>query len=168
MKLQNRDVAFFVLGGIVFLLGSLFTPFQAPRVDAQPPIQDWIRCGHLQIIDETGHPVITLAPQTGGGGILNIFGKGGMASVSSDKHGGTFWVSGGDGDAALTVDETGARFSVKGDGKSEARLSTDEHGGSVSIVNKTGQEVGQWRASAESNGILRTLDRHGNETGSLP
>ena len=146
MKFKKRDVAFFLLGGFVFLLGSLFTPFQEERANAQSPFQEWIRCGRLEILDETGHPVLVLDTNGEGGGVVNIFGKGGWVSLSANKHGGDVVVAGGSGEGRLTVDENGARFSVKGDTKSEARLSIDEQG----------------------NGVLRTLDKHGNETGSVP
>ena len=52
MRKSLERFAFFVLGGFVFLLGSLFTPFQEVRVDAQPDgFVDWIRCGRLEVID---------------------------------------------------------------------------------------------------------------------
>ena len=40
MRKSLERLAFFVLGGLVFLLGSLFTPFQEARVDAQPGFVD--------------------------------------------------------------------------------------------------------------------------------
>ena len=146
MKLKNRDVGFFLFGGFVFLLGSLFTPFQEERANAQPPFQEGIRCGRLEILDEIGHPVLVLDTNGEGGGVVNVFGKGGWASLSANKHGGDVVVAGESGEGRLTVDKNGARFSVKGDAKSEAGLSIDEQG----------------------NGVLRILDKQGNETGSVP
>lgn len=161
MRFRTRDFAFFALGGIVFLLGSLFTPFQGKRVDAQVPFQEWIRCGTLEILDETGHPIIFLGNEKDGGGIVNIFGKGGWASLSANKNGGAAVVSGGSGEGRLTVDENGARFTIQGEGKGTAEISADEHGGFVSISNKTAQEVGAFRVSKEGGGVLETRNQQG-------
>lgn len=146
MKFKNRDFVFFLLGGFVFLLGSLFAPFQTERVDAQPPFQEWIRCGRLEILDETGHPLIILNAEGDSGGVVNVFGKGGWASLSANKPGGVVAVAGQNGKGQLSVDEKGVRFTLSGDGKSEARLSINEKG----------------------HGVLTTFDKQGNETGRVP
>jgi len=169
MKLQKRDFAFFVLGGVIFLIGSLFTPFQAPRVDAQAPFQEWIQCSRLDLLDENGRPLIILNAEGQEGGVINVYGKGGFASVSINKDGGLLRVEGEKGSGQFTVDEKGVRFSVKGDnGKSEVLLSADEHGGVVSIRNETEQEVGTFRVSEKGDGVLRILDKQGKQTGSMP
>ena len=167
MKLKKRDFAFFVFGGVVFLLGSLFTPFQAPRLDAQPPFQEWIRCERLDLVDENGHPLIILNAQ-GSGGVINVYGKSGFASLSANKDGGEVVVDGESGKGRLTVDENGVRFSVKGKGKGKAEVSADEHGGVVSIRNETEQAVGTFRVAEKGDGVLRTLNKQGKQTGSVP
>ena len=169
MRKSLERLAFFVLGGLVFLLGSLFTPFQEVRVDAQPDFVDWIRCGRLEVIDEIGHPILVLDVSSEGGGIVNVFGKGGWASLSANKHGGDVVIAGENGEGRLSVDENGARFFVQGeDGKSETRLSVDENGGVVSISNRAKQNVGQFSVTTIGGGVLRTIDTDGNETGSVP
>ena len=170
MRKSLERFTFFVLGGFVFLLGSLFTPFQEVRVDAQSDdFVDWIRCGRLEVIDEIGHPVLVLDVSNEGGGIVNVFGKGGWASLSANKHGGDVVVAGENGEGRLSVDENGARFFVQGEhGKSETRLSVDENGGVVSISNKAKQNVGQFSVSSVGSGVLKTIDTDGNETGSVP
>ena len=169
MRKSLERFTFFVLGGFVFLLGSFFTPFQEVRVDAQPDFVDWIRCGRLEVVDKEGRPILALDVNGEGGGIVNVFGKGGWVSLSANKHGGDVVVAGESGEGRLSVDENGARFFVQGeDGKSETRLSVDENGGVVSISNKAKQNVGQFKVTSVGGGVLKTIDTDGNETGSVP
>lgn len=152
----------------MFLLGSLFTPFQGKHVNAQFDIQDWIHCNRLTVYDESGFPLIDLSADVESGAVVNVFGKGGWASLSANKDGGTVVVAGESGEGRLNVDADGARFSLQDDGKSEARLSTDEHGGVITISNKDGKKVGYLNVSATGNGTLSILDKQGKETGRAP
>ena len=72
MKLKKRDFAFFALGGFVFLLGSLFTPFQNGPLEAQNTdvqVFDMIKCRGLLVVDAADEPKVVLSVGKDGGGV---------------------------------------------------------------------------------------------------
>ncbi|MDE0682479.1 MAG: hypothetical protein OXI63_06145 [Candidatus Poribacteria bacterium] len=159
MKLKKRDFAFFVLGGLMFLLGSLFTPFQNKLVEAQNTdvkVFDMIKCRGLLVVDAAGEPKVVLSVGKDGGGV-SVFNKigevVGMFGPSSSGRG------------VLTV---AGKDILKSRGIGSAQLSATPYGGTVSIFNKDGKNVGNFGVNSLGDGGLQTKDKNGYKTGRIP
>ncbi len=170
MRLKKRDFAFFLFGGILFLLGSLFSPFQERRVNAQFDMQEDVRCQRLEIVDENGRPWVQLSADTDTGGAIKIWGPNSWAFLTTSETGGTLGIDSEHGSGRLVLDENGPRFSVStGElNKIKTLLSVSETGGSVSVTNGEGEVVGRFEVSPTGTGVLKMLDRQQNETDSVP
>lgn len=159
MKLKKRDFAFFAIGGVVFLLGSLFTPFQNEPVEAQNPdvqVFDMIKCRGLLVVDAVGKPKVVLSIGKDGGGVsvLNTAGEVvGMFGPSSNGRG------------VITV---ASKDILDNRSIGSAQLSATPYGGTVSIFNEKGQNVGNFGVNSLGNGLLQTKDNSGYKTGRIP
>ena len=159
MKLKKRDFAFFALGGVVFLLGSLFTPFQNKTVEAQNTdgrVFDMIKCRGLQVVDAADAPKVVLSVGKDGGGVsvLNKVGEVvGVLAPSSNGRG------------VLTV---AGKDLLESRGIGSAQLSATPYGGTVSIFNKDGLNVGNFGVNSLGSGGLQTKDKNGYKTGRIP
>ena len=159
MKLKKRDFAFFALGGVVFLLGSLFTPFQNEPVEAQSTdvqVFDMIKCRGLLVVDAAGEPKVVLSVGKDGGGV-SVFNKAGdVVGVFGPSN---------NGRGVLTV---AGKDILDNHGIGSAQLSATPYGGTVSIFNENGQNVGNFGVNSLGNGLLQTKDKNGYKTGRIP
>ena len=159
MKLKKRDFAFFALGGVVFLIGSLFTQFQNESVEAQNTdlqVFDMIKCRGLLVVDAADEPKVVLSVGKDGGGVsvLNKAGEVvGMFGPSSSGRG------------VITV---AGKDILDSHGIGSAQLSATPYGGTVSIFNKNGQNVGNFGVNSLGSGSLQTKDKNGYKTGKIP
>ena len=159
MKVKKRDFAFFVLGGLIFLLGSLFTPFQNKPVEAQNAdvrIFDVIKCRGLLVVDAADKPKVILSVGKDGGGV-SVFNRAGEVV-------GVFGPS-SNGRGVLTV---AGKDILESRGIGSAQLSATPYGGTVSIFNKDGKNVGNFGVNSLGNGLLQTKDKNGYKTGRIP
>ncbi len=130
----------------MFLLGSLFTPFQNKPVEAQNTdvrVFDIIKCRGLLVVDAADNPKVILSVGKDGGGV-SVFNKDGEVV-------GVFGPS-SNGRGVLTV---AGKDILDSHGIGSAQLSVIPYGGTVSIFNKDGknfrkfwcQLVRQWIAA---------------------
>ena len=159
MKLKKRDFAFFALGGVVFLLGSIFTPFQNESVEAENAdvqVFDMIKCRGLLVVDAADESKVILSVGRDGGGV-SVFNRAGevvgMFGSSSNGRG------------VLTV---AGKDLLESRGIGSAQLSATPYGGTVSIFNKNGLNVGHFGVNSLGNGGLQTKDKNGYKTGRIP
>ena len=100
------------------------------------------------------------------GGVVYASGKdGGSVSLSNDKHGGYVFAKGkGGGSASLGVDEDGGAVWAHGKDDDSVQLNSE----SMAIFNKGGENVLQAGVGDTGGGVLKTKDKLGYRTGSLP
>ena len=159
MKLKKRDFTFFVLGGVVFLLGSLFTPFQnepAKAQDIDVQMFDMIKCRGLLVVDAAGEPKVVLSVGKDGGGVSVLNKTGEIVGVFAPSS---------NGRGVLTV---AGKDILDSHGIGSAQLSATPYGGTVSIFNKNGRNVGNFGVDSFGNGGLQTKDKNGYKTGWMP
>ena len=159
MNIEKRDFAFFVLGGLMFLLGSLFKPFQNKLVEAQNTdvrVFDMIKCRGLLVVDAADKPKVILSVGKDGGGV-SVFNRAGEVV-------GAFGPS-SNGRGVLTV---AGKDLLDSHGIGSAQLSATPCGGTVSIFNKDGKNVGNFGVNSLGNGLLQTKDKSGYKTGQIP
>ena len=159
MKLKKRDFAFFALGGVVFLLGTLFTPFQNEPVEAQNTnvqVFDMIKCRGLLVVDATDDPKVVLSVGKDGGGVSVLNKAGEVVGVLAPSS---------NGRGVVTV---AGKDILDSHGIGSAQLSATPYGGTVSIFNENGQNVGNFGVNSLGNGLLQTKDKNGYKTGRIP
>lgn len=159
MKVKKRDFAFFALGGIVFFLGGLFTPFQNEPVEAQNTavqVFDMIKCRGLLVVDAEDAPKVVLSVGKDGGGVSVLNKAGEVVGVFGPSN---------NGRGVITV---AGKDILDSHGIGSAQLSATPYGGAVSIFNKNGQHVGNFSVNSLGSGSLQTKDKNGYKTGRIP
>ena len=186
MKKKLEKFMYMGLGALIALGGYFFGTLHSDNVDAQQAPADVeynnIRCRNLTIVDDTGKTLLTLSDSEFGGW-MSVRSKSGKSRATvgigaeegviiSASRGFDVDNPGNYTGAGLFVDPTrgskGARVEIQGDSKVGIMLGTDDYGGRMIILNKSGENVLQTSVNNAGGGFIGTWDQFGDATGGFP
>ena len=175
MKKQLERCMYMGIGAFITLISWTLAEMHNASVNAQnagPLVVDEIVCRKLQVVDEQGNNKVVLSTAFGGGTVIVWDEEGkGAAILNTNNEGGVLSVYGKDkGVVQLSINEYGGLVNVssKDDNKGGVILGTDLHGGGVAIYNSNAQQVGEFSVHTGGGGWIKTKDKLGNTTGSVP
>ena len=175
MKKQLERCMYMGIGVFITLISWTLAEMHSASVNAQnagPLVVDEIVCRKLQVVDEQGNNKVVLSTAFGGGTVIVWDEEGkGAAILNTNNEGGVLSVYGKDkGVVQLSINEYGGLVNVssKDDNKGGVILGTDPHGGGVAIYNSNAQQVGEFSVHSGGGGLIKTKDKLGNTTGSVP
>ena len=192
MRKSLERVLFMCVGGVLVLLGGAFLP-QNGQVNAQnrgERVFDTIICRELKVVDALGRVRAGLGSDEKGG-FVTVFGKNKegihmpVVAITENEGGGSIFMLGKDRKSAvgLSIQEHipgrfGGFIMVKNDEsqynsitnitRGAISIHAAENGGGVAVFNNAGNNVVILGVSNTGSGALRTGDKYGNETGSVP
>ena len=175
MKKQLERCMYMGIGAFITLISWTLAEMHNASVNAQnagPLVVDEIVCRKLQVVDEQGNNKIVLSTAFGGGTVV-VWDeeRKGAVILNTNNEGGVLSVYGKDkGVVQLSINEYGGLVNVssKDDNKGGVILGTDLYGGAVALYNSNAQQVGEFSVHTGGGGSIRTKDRLGNTTGSVP
>ena len=192
MKKSLERVLFMCIGGVLVLLGGMFSP-QNKQVNAQNMDEHMfgtIICRELKVVDTLGQVRAGLGFDEKGG-FVTVVGKNKrghltpVVALTENEYGGSIFVMGKNRKSAagLSIQEHlpgrfGGIIIAKNDEsrhnitsniiKGSVSIHAAENGGGLAIYNNEGKTVGLFGVNDIGSGVLLTGDKYGSETGTLP
>ena len=175
MKKQLERCMYMGIGAFIALISWTLAEIHNAPVNAQdagPLVVDKIVCRELQVVDAKGNNKVILSTALGGGTVVVWDEEGkGAGILNTNNEGGVLSVYGKDkGMVQLSINEYGGIVNVSSKDKNKGGviLGTDLYGGAVVIYNSNAQQVGEFSVHTGGGGWIKTKDRLGNTTGSVP
>ncbi len=143
--MRRKEALFAVIGGVVgtvlTMTAGSFSPLEAQN-EVREVYFDEIRCRQIVVDYPNGIPAILLSAVEDGGALVIMGNNGGGVFIESNKTGGSVRVRGkdGKGEAGMNINEHGGGYigTVNKHGNGGVLMDADEYGGDVTVYGNDG------------------------------